>query len=195
MACLNIREHREVLGYCPGNVISNSRTDRPGCWAVYLIRRAASDRQATTTYSFHLSVLLKRGQPMAVKIITMKIVSKKPGKAIEVSFPMGEGLFKASFSLPKKKHLLFLTEAYHEFKCEEKRKRRLLFLESMLEDCTEFKDGLVDDSLNPEEQCLRNERDILLYDAISKLNERQRKVIVEHFTMGRLRDNWPKKWA
>lgn len=40
---------------------------------------------------------------MAVKIITMEIVSKKSGKAIEVSFPMDEGFFKASFSLPKKK--------------------------------------------------------------------------------------------
>lgn len=55
----------------------------------------------------------------------------------------------------------------------------------MLEDCTEFKDGLVDDSLNPEEQCLRNERDVLLYDAISKLNERQRKVIAELFYNGK----------
>lgn len=128
---------------------------------------------------------------MAVKIITMEIVSKKSGKAIEVSFPMDEGLFKASFSLPKKKHILFLTEAYREFKHEEKRKRKLLSLESMPEDCTEFENGLVDDSLNPEEQCLRNERDVLLYNAISKLNERQRKVIVELL----LRDNWPRKWA
>lgn len=118
---------------------------------------------------------------MAVKIITMEIVSKKSVKAIEVSFPMDEGLFKTSFSLPKKKRILFLTEAYREFKREEKRKRRLLSLESMLEDCTKFEDGLVDDSLNPEEQCLRNERDVLLYDAISKLNKRQRNVIVELF--------------
>lgn len=115
----------------------------------------------------------------------MEIVFKKSEKAIEVSFPMDEDLFKASFSLPKKKRILFLTEAYREFKCKEKRKRRLLFLESMLEDCTEFKDGLVDDSLNPEEQCLRNERDVLLYNAISKLNERQRKVIVELFYNGK----------
>lgn len=57
----------------------------------------------------------------------------------------------------------------------------MLSLESMPEDCTEFENRLVDDGLNPEEQCLRNERDILLYDAISKLNERQRKVIVELF--------------
>lgn len=105
-----------------------STHQRPDCWAVCLIRRAASDRQATTTYSFHLSVLLKGGQPIAVKIITMEIVSKKSGKAIEVSFPMDEGLFKASFSLPKKKRILFLTEAYHEFNYEEKRKRRLLSL-------------------------------------------------------------------
>lgn len=118
---------------------------------------------------------------MAVKIITMEIVSKKSGKVIEVSFSMDEGLFKTSLSLPKKKRILFLTEAYREFKCEEKRKRRLLSLESMPEYCTEFEDGLVDDSLNPEEQCLRNERNVLLYDAISKLNERQRKVIVELF--------------
>lgn len=115
----------------------------------------------------------------------MGIVSKKSGKAIEVSFPMDEDLFKASFSLPKKKRILFLTEAYREFKCKEKRKRGLLSLESMLEDCTEFEGGLVDDSLNPEEQCLRNERDVLLYDAISKLNERQRKVIVELFYNGK----------
>ena len=115
----------------------------------------------------------------------MEIVSKKSGKVIEVSFSMDEGLFKTSLSLPKKKHILFLTETYREFKHEEKRKRRLLFLESMLEDCTEFEDGLVDDSLNPEEQCLRNERDILLYDAISKLNKRQRKVIVELFYNGK----------
>ena len=59
---------------------------------------------------------------MAVKIITMEIVSKKSGKAIEVSLPMDECLFKASFSLPKKKHILFLTEAYHEFKRKEKGK-------------------------------------------------------------------------
>lgn len=65
---------------------------------------------------------------MAVKIITMEIVSKKSGKAIEVSFPMDKDLFKASFSLPKKKRILFLTEAYREFKHEEKRKRRLLSL-------------------------------------------------------------------
>lgn len=121
----------------------------------------------------------------------MEIVSKKSGKAIEVSFPMGEGLFKASLSLSKKKRILFLTEAYREFKCKEKRKRGLLSLESMPEDCTEFEDRLVDDSLNPEEQCLRNERDVLLYNAISKPNERQRKVIVELL----LRDNWPRKWA
>lgn len=122
---------------------------------------------------------------MAAKIITMEIVSKKSGKAIEVSFPMDEGLFKASFSLPKKKRIQFLTEAYHEFKRGEKRKRRLLSLESMLEDCTEFDDGLIDDSLSPEEQCFRNERDAMLYDAISKLNERQRKVIVELFYNGK----------
>lgn len=85
---------------------------------------------------------------MAVKIITMEIVSKKSGKAIEVSFPMGEGLFKASFSLPKKKRIQFLTE---------------------------FDDGLIDDSLSPEEQCLRNEGEAMLYDAIEKLNEKQRK--------------------
>lgn len=58
----------------------------------------------------------------------MEIVSKKSGKAIEVSFPMDEDLFKASFSLPKKKRILFLTEAYREFKHEEKGKRRLLSL-------------------------------------------------------------------
>ena len=62
---------------------------------------------------------------MAVKIITMEIVSKKSGKAIEVSFPMDEGLFKASFSLPKKKRIQFRTEAYREFKRQEKMK--LLF--------------------------------------------------------------------
>ena len=62
---------------------------------------------------------------MAVKIITMEIVSKKSGKAIEVSFPMDESLFKASFSLPKKKRIQFLTEAYREFKRQEKMK--LLF--------------------------------------------------------------------
>lgn len=65
---------------------------------------------------------------MAVKIITMEIISKKSEKVIEVSFPMDEGLFKASLSLPKKKRILFLTEACHEFKHEEKRKHRLLFL-------------------------------------------------------------------
>lgn len=109
---------------------------------------------------------------------------------------MNEGLFKASFSLPKKKHILFLTEEYREFKCEEKRKRRLLSLGSMLEDCTEFEDGLVDDSLNPEELCLRDERDVLLYDAITKLNERQRKVIVELFYYnGKTQRQLTKKWA
>lgn len=109
---------------------------------------------------------------------------------------MDEGLFKASFSLPKKKRILFLTEAYHKFKCEEKRKRRLLSLGSMFEDCTEFEDGLVDDSLNPEELCLRNERDVLLYDAITKLNERQRKVIVELFYYnGKTQRQLTKKWA
>ena len=36
------------------------------------------------TYSFHLSVLLKGGQPMAVKIITMEIASiYKVGKLRE----------------------------------------------------------------------------------------------------------------
>lgn len=124
----------------------------------------------------------------------MKIVSKKSGKAIEVSFLMDEGLFKASLSLSKKKkRILFLTEAYREFKCKEKRKRGLLSLESMPEDCTEFEDGLVDDSLNPEKQCLRNERDVLLYDAISKLNERQRKVIVELFYNGKTQRQLTKK--
>lgn len=126
---------------------------------------------------------------MAVKIITMEIVSKKSGKAIEVSFPMDEGFFNVSFSLPKKKRILFLTEAYREFKREEKRKRRLLSLESMLEDCKEFEDGLVDDSLNPEEQCLRNERDVLLYDAISKLNERIRFHDLRHTCATLLRHN------
>lgn len=130
---------------------------------------------------------------MAVKIITMEIVSKKSEKAIGVSFLIDEGLFKASFSLPKKKSILFLTEAYHEFKREEKRKRKLLSLESMLEDCTKFEDGLVDDSLTPEKQYLRNERDILLYDAISKLNERQRKVIVELFYNGKTQRQLAKK--
>ena len=38
---------------------------------------------------------------------------------------MDEGLFKASFSLPKKKRIQFLTEAFREFKRQEKMK--LLF--------------------------------------------------------------------
>lgn len=122
---------------------------------------------------------------MAVKIITMEIVSKKSGKTIEVSFPMDEGLFKASFSLPKKKRIKFLTQAYYDYKHEEKRRRRILSLESMLEDCTESEDGLIDDNLNPEEQCLKNERDALLYEAISTLNDRQKKVIAELFYNGK----------
>ena len=118
---------------------------------------------------------------MAVKIITMEIVSKKSGKTIEVSFPMDEGLFKASFSLPKKKRIKFLTQAYYDYKHEEKRRRRILSLESMLEDWTESEDGLIDDSLNPEEQCLKNESDTSLCEAISTLNGRQRKVVSEFF--------------
>lgn len=122
---------------------------------------------------------------MAVKIITIEIVSNSTGEPKKVSFPMDEGLYKASLSLPKKRRIKFLTEAYREFKREEKGRRRIFSLETMLEDCTEFEDGLVDDSLNPEEQCLKNERDALLYEAISSLNKKQRKVIAELFYNGK----------
>jgi len=122
---------------------------------------------------------------MAVKLTKINLISKTTGEVKEVSFPMDAGLLKAVSALPEEQRNLFLVREYYEFKREQKKQRRILSLESMLEDCTEFEDGLVDDSLNPEEQCLRNERDVLLYDAISKLNERQRKVIVELFYNGK----------
>lgn len=108
---------------------------------------------------------------------------------------MDEGLFKTSLSLPKKKRILFLTETYREFKHEEKRKRRLLFLESMLEDCTEFEDGLVDDSLNPEEQCSETKETFFFTMPYPNSMKDKEKSSLSFFTMGRLRDNWPKKWA
>lgn len=96
---------------------------------------------------------------------------------------MDAGLLDAVSSLLKEEQSKFLVREYYEYRHEQKRMRKALSLETMLEDCTEFDDGLVDDSLSPEEQCFRNERDAMLYDAIEKLNERQRKVIVELFAM------------
>lgn len=55
----------------------------------------------------------------------------------------------------------------------------------MLEDNTEFQDGLVDSNPNPEELCLRNERYEFLRQAIETLNERQRRVITELFYNGK----------
>lgn len=112
---------------------------------------------------------------MAVKFTKMKLISKKTGEVKEVSFPMAAGLLNALSPLPKEEQSKFLVREYYEYKHEQKRMRKALSLETMLEDCTEFDDELIDDSLSPEEQCLRNERDAMLYDAIEKLNERQRK--------------------
>ena len=122
---------------------------------------------------------------MAVKLTKINLISKTTGEVKEVSFPMDSGLLKAVSALPEEQRNLFLVREYYEFKREQKRQRRILSLEIMLADCTEFEDGLIDDSLNPQEQCLENERDALLYDAIESLNGRQRKVIIEIFYQGR----------
>ena len=131
---------------------------------------------------------------MAVKIITMEIVSKKSGKGIEVSSSMDEGLFKASFSLPKKR-IPFLTEAYHELKREEKRKRRLLSLDSMFEDCTEFEDGLVDDNLNQKSSTSETKETFFFTMPYLNSTKDREKSSLSFSTMGRIRDNWPRKWA
>lgn len=122
---------------------------------------------------------------MAVKLTKINLISKTTGEVKEVSFPMDAGLLEAVSALPEEQRNLFLAREYYEFKREQKRQRRILSLETMLADCTEFEDGLIDDSLNPQEQCLNNERDALLYDAIESLNGRQRKVIIEIFYHGR----------
>ena len=96
---------------------------------------------------------------------------------------MDAGLLDAVSSLPKEEQSKFLVREYYEYRHEQKRMRKAFSLETMLEDYTEFEDGLVDDSLNPEEQCFRNERDTMLYDAIEKLNEDNGKVIAELFAM------------
>lgn len=126
---------------------------------------------------------------MAVKIITMEIISKKSGKVIEVSFPMDECLFKASFSLPKKKRILFLKEVYREFKREEKRKCRLLSLEFMLKNCTKFEDGLVDDSLNQKSNALETKETFFFTMPYLNSTKDREKASLSFFTMGRLRDN------
>ena len=102
---------------------------------------------------------------------------------------MDAGLLKAVSAFPEEQRDLFLVREYYEFKREQKKQRRILSLESVLEDCKEFEDGLVDDSLNPEEQCLRNERDVLLYDAVSKLNEKIRFHDLRHTCATLLRHN------
>lgn len=122
---------------------------------------------------------------MAVKLTKINLISKTTGEVKEVSFPMDAGLLKAVSALPEEQRNLFLAREYYEFKREQKKQRRILSLETMLADCAEFEDGLIDDSLNPQEQCLKNERDALLYDAIESLNGRQRKVIIEIFYHGR----------
>lgn len=109
---------------------------------------------------------------MAVKFTKTNLISKTTGEGKEVSFPMDAGLLKAVSALPKEEQSKFLVREYYEYRQEQKRKRKALSLETMLEDCTEFDDGLIDDSLSPEEQCLRNERNAMLYDAIERLNER-----------------------
>lgn len=118
---------------------------------------------------------------MAVKLIKTTIISSSTGELMEASFPMDYGLYQSAFSLSEEKRTKFLTDCYYEFKREERKQRRAISLEQMLEDSTGFEDGLIDDSLNPEEQCLRNEKYELLYEAISKLNGRQRRIIVELF--------------
>ena len=114
---------------------------------------------------------------MAVKLITINLISKTTGEVKEVSFPMDAGFLKTVSALPEEQRFLFFANGYYEFKHEEKQKRRILSLETMLDDCTESEDGLIDDNLNPEEQCLKNERNALHYEAISMLNDRQKKVI------------------
>ena len=116
---------------------------------------------------------------MAVKLITINLISKTTGEVKEVSFPMDSGLLKAASALPEEQRSLFLANEYYEFKRDEKRKRRILSLETMLEDCTEFEDGLVDDNPNPEELYRRNETYEFLYQAINTLTERQKMVIRE----------------
>lgn len=122
---------------------------------------------------------------MAVKFIKTIIISKANGKAKEVSFPVDEGFLKAISTLSEEDQASYLTSAYYDYKREQKRKRRILSFECMLEDNTEFQDGLVDSNPNPEELCLRNERYEFLRQAIETLNERQRRVITELFYNGK----------
>ena len=81
---------------------------------------------------------------MAVKLITINLISKTTGEVKDVSFPVDTELLRVVSVLPEKQRSEFLVHEYYEFKHEQKRKRRLLSLEGMLENCTEF-----DDSLNP----------------------------------------------
>lgn len=130
---------------------------------------------------------------MAVKFTKTNLISKTTGEVKEVSFPMDAGLLKAVSALPEEEQSKFLACEYYEYRHEQKRMRKVLSLETMLEDCRDFDDGLIDDILSPEEQCIRNERDAMLYDAIEKINERRRKSHCRAFCNDRSQTELPEE--
>lgn len=62
---------------------------------------------------------------------------------------MASGLLNAASAVPEEERRDFLIREYCEFKRGQKRKRRCLSFEAVLEDCAEFEDGLADSNPDP----------------------------------------------
>ncbi len=124
---------------------------------------------------------------MKKKIYEVPITSKKDGTLKIKKFPIDEGMYKAIKSLPSfEEQVEWFTKEYRLFKKEENYRKHHHADSLELEDPElGVAHQVQDDSLTPSEYCLERERDILLSDAISHLNPRQRMVIHEIFYEGK----------
>lgn len=106
-------------------------------------------------------------------------VAQKDGHLVMKSFPMDEGMYKAILSLPFHKQVIYFTDEYRFFKKENNYQNRHPFASLEAEDPDVGKAHEVpDEALNPQEYCLEKEKCEFLYQAISHLNPKQRRIVV-----------------
>ena len=119
-----------------------------------------------------------------VKLIAAP-VAKKDGHLIAKRFPMDEKMYKAILSLPFHKQVKYFTQEYLAYKKEENYQKRHSYDSLEAEDTDLGKaHEIPDDALNPLEYCLKKETYGFLYEAISHLSLKQRRIIIALYYEG-----------
>jgi len=111
-------------------------------------------------------------------LIEVTVISKRDGSHIQVKFPMDKGLYEAISSIPNEEERVRYFSSYYEEWNRELAYRKH-YGGSLDTDfvCSELSEAIVDED-DPASYCQKKEEAEMLSEAINKLTEKQRKVII-----------------